>query len=152
MKKISQIVIKIIIILLIQIVLVPTNLVSANGGMLESTTGSYGPPDTSYTKSFWGTIFQAGDDFIQEGKDASGDTIQDSSVKGEFNRIYNILFGAGIALSVIIGAILGIKFMVSTVEEQAKIKEMLIPYILGCAIIFGAFGIWKLAINIFSNI
>ncbi len=30
-----------------------------------------------------------------------------------------------------------------SVEAKAQIKEKLIPYVVGCAIMFGAFGIWK---------
>ena len=130
MKKISQLAIKIIMILFIlQILYMPIS-----------------------QASFWGDIVEAGDNFLSDGKDASSNIIEDEQVDNEFNRIYNILFGIGLAFSLIIGAFLGIKFMMGTVEEQAKIKEMLIPYILGCVIIFGAFGIWRLAINIFSNI
>lgn len=130
MKKISQIAIKIIMILLVvQLIYMPVS-----------------------QASFWGEIFDAGDNFLNEGKNASSNIVADNSVNTEFNRIYNVLFGIGVALTVIIGAILGIKFMIGTVEEQAKVKEMLMPYIIGCIIIFGAFGIWKLAINIFSNI
>ena len=130
MKKISKIAIKIIMILLVvQLIYMPVS-----------------------QASFWGEIFDAGDNFLNEGKNASSNIVADNSVNTEFNRIYNVLFGIGVALTVIIGAILGIKFMIGTVEEQAKVKEMLMPYIIGCIIIFGAFGIWKLAINIFSNI
>ena len=52
----------------------------------------------------------------------------------------------------IIGAILGIKIMWGSIEQQVKAKEMLIPYAIGCIVIFGAFGIWKLCINIFAKI
>ena len=130
MKKISQIAIKIVmIVFVIQVFYMPAS-----------------------QASFWGDIFDVGDNFLNEGKNASNNIIEDEATKTEFNRIYNILFGIGIALSVIIGAVLGIKFMLGTVEEQAKVKEMLMPYIVGCIVIFGAFGIWRLAVNIFSNI
>ncbi len=130
MKKISQIAIKVVMILLIvQIFYMPVS-----------------------QASFWGDIFDAGDNFLNEGKNASNNIISDESVDEEFNKIYNILFGIGVALTVIIGAVLGIKFMIGTVDEQAKVKEMLMPYIIGCVVIFGAFSIWKLMINIFSNI
>lgn len=130
MKRISQIIIKIcIIILLIQFMYVPT----CHAG-------------------FWGDIFKSGDEFLNEGKQSGDDVVDEDKVKEEFNKIYNILFAIGVALSVIVGAILGIKFMVGSVEEQAKIKETLIPYVIGCVIIFGAFGIWKLLVTLLSSI
>lgn len=130
MKRISQVIIKIcVIILLFQFMYIPL----------------------SYA-SFWGDIFKSGDEFLNEGKKSSGNVINGDQVEDEFNKIYNILFAIGVALSVIVGAILGIKFMVGSVEEQAKIKETLIPYVIGCVIIFGAFGIWKLLVTLLSSI
>lgn len=67
-------------------------------------------------------------------------------------KIYYGLMALGICLAVIIGAILGIKIMWGSIEQQVKAKEMLIPYAIGCIVIFGAFGIWKLCINIFAKI
>ena len=42
--------------------------------------------------------------------------------------------------------------MWGSVEEQTKAKEALIPYVVGCFVIFGAFGIWKLAVTIFAQL
>ena len=46
--------------------------------------------------------------------------------------------------------ILGMKFMLSTAEGKAEIKQLLTPYIVGVVIVVGALLIWKLAINIFD--
>ncbi len=54
-------------------------------------------------------------------------------------------------VAVIVGLIIGIRFMVSGVDEKAKIKEELMPYVIGCFIIFGAFGIWKIIVSILSS-
>ena len=98
-------------------------------------------------------IFQSGDEFLQLGKDEGGeDLINQDKLKIEINKVYNIVFAIGVALSVVGGAILGIKFMIGSVEEQAKIKELLIPYVLGCVVVFGAFGIWKIVITLGGNI
>ena len=68
------------------------------------------------------------------------------------NQIFIVLFAIGVALSVIIGGILGIKFMMSSAEDKAKVKEIMIPYIVGCIVIFGAFGIWKATVEILSKL
>ena len=39
-----------------------------------------------------------------------------------------------------------------SVSEKANVKETLIPYIAGCIVIFGAFGIWKLVVTIMSKV
>ena len=131
MKRISQVLLKVIIImLLIQLTTTPVS----NAG-------------------FWEDIFTAGDQFLKDGQEAGGDEIiVGGNIKEEFNRIYNILFTLGVVLTVIIGAVLGVKFIVGSVEEQAKVKEMLLPYIAGSIVIFGAFGIWKLLVTLLSHI
>lgn len=99
-------------------------------------------------------IFAAGDNFINEGKIQSkkNSAINYSEFRLTVASIGNILTSLGVVLAVIIGAILGIQIMCGSVEQQAKVKEMLMPYAIGCIVIFGAFGIWKLAVTIFSQL
>ncbi len=96
-------------------------------------------------------IINSGQNFIDEGK-AGGSAINSNQLKQSSNLIYNILLGIGVILSVLVGAILGIKIMWGSIEEQTKAKEALIPYVLGCVVIFGAFGIWKLAVTVFAQL
>lgn len=103
-------------------------------------------------------IINSGQNFIDEGK-AGGSAINSNQfaidsdqLKESSNLIYNILLGIGVILSVLVGAILGIKIMWGSIEEQTKAKEALIPYVLGCVVIFGAFGIWKLAVTVFAQL
>ena len=48
--------------------------------------------------------------------------------------------------------VLGIKFMAASAEDKAKIKESMIPYVVGCIVIYGAFFIWKLAIMVVGDL
>ena len=98
-----------------------------------------------------GNIVSGADNFIHTGTTTES-PISDTELKNLSNNIYNILLILGTVIAVIIGAVLGIQFMVGSVEQKSKIKETLIPYIAGCAIIFGAFGIWILAVSILGNI
>lgn len=92
--------------------------------------------------------------FINDGKsEVDNDPVtKDSKLKSASNRVYNILLAIGIVASVIIGGILGIQIMWGSIEEQVKAKEMLMPYVAGCCVTFGAFGIWKLCVTIFSQL
>lgn len=65
--------------------------------------------------------------------------------------IYNLLLAIAIIVAVVVGMVIGIQFMMAGVEEKAKIKEQLMPYVVGCVVVFGAFGIWRLAITILSK-
>jgi len=68
------------------------------------------------------------------------------------NLVFNILLTIGIIAAVIVGLVLGMKFAMASVEQKAQIKESLIPYVVGCAVIFGAFGIWKLVLTILNSL
>ena len=99
-------------------------------------------------------IISSGENFIKEGKDevAKNSVTDDEKLKETSNNIFNILLALGIVLSVIVGGILGIQLMWGGIEQQVKAKEMLMPYVAGCGVIFGAFGIWKLCVTIFSQL
>ena len=67
------------------------------------------------------------------------------------NMVYNVLLLLGIVIAILIGIVLGIKFMTGSIEEQAKVKESLVPYIAGCVVIFGAFTIWKVVLEVLKT-
>lgn len=96
-------------------------------------------------------VMTSGNSFIKSA-DNSLIKIRDDKLEVVSGGIFNILYYIGTALSILVGAILGIQIMITSASEKAKVKEALIPYIIGCFIIFGAFNIWKIAINIFNLI
>ena len=69
-------------------------------------------------------------------------------IKNLSDIIYNVLLILGTVIAVIVGSVLGIQFITGSVEQKAKVKDSLIPFVIGCVVIFGAFGIWKLVITI----
>ena len=75
-----------------------------------------------------------------------------SQLKEASNEIYNTLTSVGMIIAVIVGIILGITYMMTGAVDKAKVKESIMPYLLGCIIIFGAFGIWKLVINVMNGV
>lgn len=95
-------------------------------------------------------VISAADNFISNA-DTNG-TISQSNMQNTVDLIYNVLLGIGLIVAVVCGIVLGIQFMVSSAEGQAKIKEKLFPYVTGCVIIFGAFGIWKLIMILLGSI
>lgn len=102
------------------------------------------------TKVFAGDLYNIYDsaaNFIQSGSSNSVG-INQQKVQDVSNSVYNILLVIGICVAVIISSILGIKFMIGSVEEKSQVKELLIPFIIGCAVVFGAFAIWKIVVVI----
>lgn len=91
-------------------------------------------------------VISSADDFLSQG--SQGQTpITDAAIKDTSDLIYNVLLTIGTIVAVIWGIIIALKFITGSVEDKANIKETLVPYIIGCIIIFGAFGIWKLVLT-----
>lgn len=78
--------------------------------------------------------------------------VDKSQLEEASNEIYNTLTSVGMIIAVIVGIILGITYMMTGAVDKAKVKESIMPYLLGCIIIFGAFGIWKLVINVMNGV
>lgn len=91
-----------------------------------------------------------GKDFISGGEKNS--SINQGQLQKTSNILYNIFLGAGIIIAILVGMFLGIKYMMGSIEEKAELKETLIAYVVGCIVIFGAFGIWKLVAELFSEV
>ena len=89
------------------------------------------------------------DSFERAGKDLQ---YKEENLQQVSTSMYNILLLLAVAIALIVGVIVGIKYMVGSVEEKANYKAMLIPYVAGCVVVFGSFGIWKLVITILENI
>lgn len=96
-------------------------------------------------------VITGGDSFLAAGT-GQGTTIDETKLQDTSTMIYNILLILGICVAVIIAAILGIKFMIGSVEEKAQIKDSLVPFVIGCVVVFGAFGIWKIFVTIGNNV
>lgn len=94
-------------------------------------------------------IVSGADGFIQNGQGSS--KIDNDDIHNLSDSIYNILLIIGTIIAMIVGVVLGIQFITGSVEAKSKVKESLIPYVVGCIVIFGAFGIWKLAITILQG-
>ena len=96
-------------------------------------------------------IIEGGTSFIKEGEGQTS-PITTNKTDDLTQDLYNILFFAWLVIAIIVGMILGMQFMTGSVEQKAKVKDALVPYIVGCVIIFGAFGIWKLVVTILRGI
>ncbi|MFR0822435.1 MAG: hypothetical protein ACLU84_04340 [Clostridia bacterium] len=100
-----------------------------------------------------GEIIDEAGGFIENGVAAGGDkVITGEDLKNMSDTIYNILLIAGIAAAVIIGVLLGIKFVTGGIEGQVEVQKALIPYVAGCVIVFGAFIIWKIVVTMLMGL
>lgn len=112
------------------------------------STGTLGSPSSSASHTPDEIINEA-NEFTSQG---STSPIDGERVKEASSTLYNLLLSIGIFLAVAIGVYLGVKFMLSTAEDKAKVKEALIPYVAGCVVIFSAFIVWKAIILLLGDI
>lgn len=91
-------------------------------------------------------MFKSADDFLSKGRSPTT-VIDEKKLQSTSNTIYKWLMTVAICVAVIIGAIIGVQFITGSIEGKAKIQEALVPYIIGCIVVFGAFFIWKTLVN-----
>lgn len=121
------------------------------GGGIKCTTCGGSGWITESTHSAGEIIDEAGS-FIEKGQANANDKIKPENLKDMSDTLYNILLVVGIIAAIIVGLIMGIKFIMGSIEEKAEIKTMLIPYIIGCVVVFGAFTIWKIVVDILQSV
>lgn len=89
------------------------------------------------------------DSFVQSGDQG---IVSTENLQSFSQNLYSILLAIGVVIAVIMGTILGVKLMVAPIEERVEAKKLLVPYVVGCVIVFGAFGIWKLVVTIMQGL
>lgn len=65
------------------------------------------------------------------------DDTDNSKVEEMTGKILSIITSIGMVLAVIVPAILGVKYMLGSVEEKAEYKKGMIPYVVGAFLLFG---------------
>ena len=95
-----------------------------------------------------GTI-EGADGFIGA---ANGTPLKEKSLQDASDTLASTLMIVGVVVAMIVITALGIKFMTGSVEEKAKVKETLIPFVIGCIIIFGAYTIWNIVLQLTQSL
>lgn len=62
-------------------------------------------------------------------------------------KILGIVQTIGVGVAVIMLSIMGVKYMIASVEEKAKYKEQMLPYLIGAILLFGGSGILGIIIK-----
>lgn len=94
-------------------------------------------------------------DVTKKSEDYKPSDIDDTSatkIEKATSKVLTVVSNIGIAVSVIVLAILGIKYMLGSIEEKAEYKQDLIPYLVGALILFGITGFVKILMIIGEKI
>lgn len=88
--------------------------------------------------------------FINKGKSevSKANGVQVGDITKEFVPIGQMLTSIGAGVLVAVTTYMGIKYITSGPEAQAKLKQQLIGVIVSGVVIFGAYGIWQVVVQI----
>ena len=87
--------------------------------------------------------FADADKFIERGT-ANAKISDLGEIAGNFSALGNILRFVGIGIVIAATAYMGILYMVSAPEKQAKLKQQLIGLIVSAVVIIGGYYIWSI--------
>ena len=84
------------------------------------------------------------------GKDLPGDT--QTKIDNFGQGIIKVITTVGSICSVVVLIILGIKYMMGSVDEKAEYKKTLLPYAIGAGMVFAASSLVSVIYNIAINL
>lgn len=90
------------------------------------------------------------DKFLTTGKTESSG-IDTDGIFDDLSDMGSILTTVGAGVMVAVTLYMGIRFITATPEAQAKLKQQLIGLVVAGFVIFGAYFIWKIVIDIVSK-
>lgn len=93
------------------------------------------------------TLTQQATDFITIGGDNVGE-FDATNIVNEFVDLGKILSYIGAGIMVAVTSYLGVQYIMSPPDKQAVLKEKLIGVVVSGVVIFGAYKIWNIVINI----
>ena len=78
--------------------------------------------------------------------------IEVENITGTLLPLAQILTTIGVGIVLIVGVVMGIKYVTAGPDEQAKLKQQLVGLAVAAVVILGAYTIWSMAIDIASKI
>ena len=80
--------------------------------------------------------------------DPKGVSVKGSEALTDFgNVLITVITTIGVVASVVILIILGIKYMLGSIEEKAQYKKSMMPYLIGSVVVFSASTIANIIYN-----
>ncbi len=95
-------------------------------------------------------IFSTGKEFIEKGNENPAISTEDAI--NAFVPVGVTLVGIATIVLIVVGLIMGVKYMIAGANEKAQLKEKLIYFIISIVLVYGATGIFAIVIQIFNNI
>ena len=144
-------ILKIITMLLITAITINLYIPYSLGEEAESSDASGASSSSSSSQiESYSSINEKAKEFINRGSEK--ETKKQKKVEQDLLPLARILMGIAVLVLLVVGAIIGVKYMISGADERAKIKEKLIWYIVSAVLIFDAVAIFNIVINILNKV
>ena len=108
-------------------------------------------PTYSEAASFENIINDA-NSFLNAGDSSVAGTPNETELQEISQTVSNVLLTIALGVTMISAVVMAINFTIQSVEDKAKIKESMIPWMIGIFISFGAYGIWRITMGIFYSL
>ena len=93
------------------------------------------------------------DEFFERAEDNEEKSgLKTSEIIEIFLPIGRFLVGVASIVLVVVGLIMGVKYMISGSNEKAQLKQKLIYYVVSIVLVYGAVGIFNLIVNIINAV
>ena len=76
------------------------------------------------------------------------DLQEDTKLENAVGKLLGTINVIGVIVSVIVLIVIGIKYMLGSVEEKAEYKKTLLPYVIGASMVFAASSLVSIIYNI----
>lgn len=80
----------------------------------------------------------------------------DKPASDQFNKVGNKMItsftAVGMVVSVVTLIIIGIKYMIGSIEDRANYKKSMLPYVIGAGLVFSASAIAQIIYNFTKNL
>lgn len=98
-------------------------------------------------------IVSTGEGWLNLGKKGAVYSGMSTKMLASISDLSGLLFALGVAVTVIVVAILGVKFMLAgaSSDSKANIKQKAIIVSVGAGVLFGSFLIWKIIVEVLSS-
>lgn len=101
-------------------------------------------------------VIKNADSFLNVPDESGKSIVINTPDEGELQKlsksVSGVLLTVAFAVTFISIAVMGVNFAIQSVDDKAKIKEAMIPWIIGIFVSFGAYGIWKITMGIFYKL
>lgn len=102
------------------------------------------------TKLTGDNIKSIADGWLQQGQSKS--PLKASEIANILKPIANILLAFGAVIILIVGVVMGIKFVTASPDKQGQLKGQLFGVFISAIVLAGAYGIWSITYTILNGL